>query len=235
MHHARPIPSLRKPRPSGIACSASCRQAPSCEATRGGDPALLDVRSVVERVGPFSDGDRLVQPGAPHLAAFSVLSGMAKTMHGERVVAFHLPGELFALDVSRTHMHDASVVAIGKTWFCRFPRDATHALCCESEDIARHLNVLRRREHRATNASAFEGDALRRVRGFLADLFRRHRAIEKEDRFLALPMMREDIGNHLGMSAATVTRMLAKLRDSGTLLIRPGGVDILDEAALHAS
>lgn len=232
MLDARPYPSPRRARLPGVVCNASCRHASSCEATRGGDPALLDVRQVVERVGPFSDGDRLVQPGAPHLAAFSVLSGMAKTMHGDRVLAFHLPGELFALGVSRKHIHDAYVVAIGKTWFCRFPHEATQALCCENADVARHLGALRRREHRAENASTFDGDAFQRVRTFVADLFRRHRIVEKESHFLPLPMTREDIGNHLGMSSATVTRMLSRLRDANALRPSSGGVEILDEKAL---
>ncbi len=45
-------------------------------------------------------------------------------------------------------------------------------------------------------------------------------------------MSRDDIGSYLGMSSATVTRMLAKLRAEGVLAIRADGVDVLDEASL---
>ncbi|WP_426284940.1 Crp/Fnr family transcriptional regulator [Luteibacter sp. E-22] len=220
------VPATR----AAVHCSASCRHAGACEATRGGDDNLLEMRGVVERVGPFLEGDRLVQPEAPHRAAFAVLSGLAMSVGGGRVLAFHLPGELFALDIARSQTHGASVVAIGKTWFCRFPRAATDALCEHNEDIARHLRTLRRRERGKTPHA--EGAAIERVRAFLADLLERRRRIEGPSPFVPLPMSRDDIGSYLGMSSATVTRMLAKLRAEGVLAIRADGVDVLDEASL---
>jgi CRP/FNR family transcriptional regulator len=227
---ASPFTAARRP---SICCNASCRHAAVCEATQGGDPALLDMREVVERVGPFSEGDRLVQPDAPHRAAFAVLSGLAKTVGEGRVLAFHLPGELFALDVPRTQTHSASVVAVGKTWFCRFPRTATDALCEHSEAIAAHLRALRRRE-RAFTRRATDGSAAERVRSFLVELLDRRRRVEGTGSgFIPLPMSRDDIGSYLGMSAATVTRMLARLRSEGSIAIRTDGVDVLQEASLR--
>ncbi|KAG9613727.1 hypothetical protein KCV01_g995, partial [Aureobasidium melanogenum] len=217
----------------GACCNASCRHASACEATRGGDERLLDMRAVVERVGPFSEGDRLVQPGAPHRAAFAVLTGFAKTVGDGRVLAFHLPGELFALDVTRSQTHDVSVVAVGKTWFCRFPKDATDELGEANAEIAQHLRQLRRRERQQTSPGG-DGSALQRVTAFLADLLRRRRAIEGPGRFVPLPMSREDIGSHLGMSTATVTRMLARLRESEAIAIRADGIEVLNEHALAA-
>ncbi|HVI54820.1 MAG TPA: Crp/Fnr family transcriptional regulator [Luteibacter sp.] len=219
-------------RPS-ICCNDSCRHAAACEATRGGDPALLEMRDLVERVGPFSEGDRLVQPDAPHRASFAVLSGLAKTVGEGRVIAFHLPGELFALDVPRTGTHSASVVAVGKTWFCRFPRTATDALCEHSEAVAVHLRTLRRRE-RAFTRRAADGNAAERVTSFLLELLDRRRRVEGSgSSFVPLPMSRDDIGSYLDMSAATVTRMLAKLRSQGSIAIRADGVDVLHEASLR--
>jgi CRP-like cAMP-binding protein len=225
-------PSTAARRPS-VCCNASCRQSATCEATQGGDPALIDIRGVVERVGPFSEGDRLVQPDAPHRAAFAVLTGLAKTVGHGRVLAFHLPGELFALDVPRTQTHSASVVAVGKTWFCRFPRTATDTLCEHSEAIATHLRTLRRRE-RAFTRRAADGSALERVTSFLLELSDRRRQVEGTgSSFVPLPMSRDDIGSYLGMSAATVTRMLARLRSDGSIAIRTDGVDVLHEASLR--
>jgi len=223
-----------RPRSAGVCCNDNCRYANACEATRGGDPALLDMRDVVERAGPFADGDRLVQPEAPHRAAFAVLTGFAKTVAHGRVLAFHLPGELFALDVSRNEKHATSIVAVGKTWFCRFPRSRTDALCDRNGELAGHLRALRRRERRTSGVLA-DGGAASRMRIFLLDLLRRRRLFEGESRFIPLPMSREDIASCLGMSAATVTRMLARLRAEGVIAIRPDGLDVLDECALAAS
>jgi CRP/FNR family transcriptional regulator len=189
------------------------------------------MRDVVERVGPFSEGDRLVQPDAPHRAAFAVLSGMAKTVGDGRVVAFHLPGEMFALDVAHSGTHEASVVAVGKAWFCRFPRSATTALCVHNDALTSHLRALRRRE-RASVTHVVDGPAAVRVRAFLGDLLERRRRIEGPGSFIPLPMSRDDIASCLGMSPATVTRMLAKLRAEGVIDIRPGGVEVLDEPSL---
>ncbi|MGF6494059.1 CRP-like cAMP-binding protein [Luteibacter sp. 621] len=232
MHYApdvaMPPPALRR---GAACCNASCRHAQVCQATRGGAAELLAMRDVVERVGPFTDGDRLVQPDAPHLAAYAVLSGLAMTVGGGRVLAFHMPGELFALDVARQGQHTSSVVAVGKTWFCRFPRAATDALCEHDDAIASHLRGLRRQERRRATRSG-DAPALARVASFLADLLARRRQVEPDTTFIPLPMSRDDIGSHLGMSAATVTRMLARLRADGTLAVRSDGVDIADAATL---
>jgi CRP/FNR family transcriptional regulator len=221
-------PVRRKP----ACCDASCRHADACDATRGGDPALVDMREVVERVGPFSDGDRLVQPDAPHRAAFAVLQGMAKTVGDGAVLAFHLPGELFALDIARGGRHGRSVMAVGKTWFCRFPHEAVDALCEDNDALARHLRLLRRREHTVTRHAA-EGAAAARVRSFLLDLLDRRRRLDADTDAVPLPMSRDDIGSYLGMSSATVTRMLARFRDEGAIAIHPTGVDVIDEARLR--
>lgn len=234
MHYApdvaMPPPALRR---GAACCNASCRHAHACQATRGGAADLLAMRDVVERVGPFADGDRLVQPDAPHLAAYAVLSGLAMTVGGGRVLAFHMPGELFALDVARQGQHTSSVVAVGKTWFCRFPRAATDALCEHDDAIASHLRGLRRQERRRATRSG-DAPALARVASFLADLLARRRQVEPDTTFIPLPMSRDDIGSYLGMSAATVTRMLARLRADGTLVVRSDGVDIADAATLAA-
>lgn len=225
---------LAPARRTSACCNAACRHAEACEATRGGDPALLDMRDVVERVGPFSDGDRLVQPDAPHRAAFAVLNGMAKTVGDGRVLAFHLPGELFALEVARNGTHGRSVMAVGKTWFCRFPREAVDALCVENDALARHLRMLRRREHTVTRHAA-EGVAASRIRDFLIDLLDRRRRFDEHARTVPLPMSRDDIGSYLRMSSATVTRMLAKLRGDGIIAVDADGVDIMDDIALRHS
>jgi CRP-like cAMP-binding protein len=227
---ALPPPALRR---GAACCNDSCRHAHACQATRGGAAELLAMRDIVERVGPFSDGDRLVQPDAPHLASYAVLSGLAMTVAGGRVLAFHLPGELFALDTNRQGQHTASVVAVGKTWFCRFPRAATDALCEHDDAIANHLRGLRRQERRAATPGG-DAPALARVASFLAELLTRRRQVEPDTTFLPLPMSRDDIGSYLGMSAATVTRMLARLRADGCLAVRNDGVDVTDAAALAA-
>lgn len=231
MHYATDAATPAPARHRGAACcNDACRHAHGCQATRGGANELLGLREVIERLGPFSNGDRLVQPDAPHLAAYAVLSGMAMSVGGGRVLAFHLPGEVFGLDVPRHGQHLASVVAVGKTWFCRLPRAATDALCEHDDAIASHLRGLRRQERR--QAAPGDAPALARVASFLAALITRRRQVEPDTTFLPLPMSRDDIGSHLGMSAATVTRMLARLRADGMLAVRSGGVEIIDDAAL---
>jgi CRP/FNR family transcriptional regulator len=117
------------------------------------------------------------------------------------------------------------VVAVGKTWFCRFPRTATDELCERSEAIAGHLHGLRRRE-RTSSRHAAEGSATERVREFIMDLLERRQRIEGPGSFVPLPMSRDDIGSYLGMSSATVTRMLAKWKNEGAIAIHGDGVEV---------
>ena len=52
---------------------------------------------------------------------------------------------------------------------------------------------------------------------------------------VALPMSRQDMADHLGLTIGTVSRTLTRLERDRWLLIVPGGVRLLDLSAIDAA
>jgi CRP/FNR family transcriptional regulator, nitrogen fixation regulation protein len=133
-----------------------------------------------------------------------------------QITAFHLPGDIFGLDLSAAHRTSAEAIVattlrvanrhslqqaaaanavVGHALWCLTTSNLKHA-----ED---HLLLLGRK-------TAFE-----RVAAFL---------LEMDDRLdvdgggnLPLPMCRRDIGDYLGLTLETVSRVLSALHNDGVI------------------
>ncbi|NII74525.1 CRP/FNR family transcriptional regulator [Dyella sp. SG562] len=209
-----------------------CAHLPACQAAGYGRPELHGLRCIAERVGLLRDGEYLYRPLTPFHAVYAVQSGMAKTVSvdragRERVLAFHLPGELFGLDAIWQGQHDSAAVALGRTQCCRFPFAALRDLATRQPQVQAHLLCAMSRLVHRQHLDAAGGSADERMAAFLVDLHERRRALGDTGALLPLPMSRADIGNHLRLATETVSRLLARFRDAGLLRVTRSGVELL--------
>ena len=75
--------------------------------------------------------------------------------------------------------------------------------------------------------------AKEKVASFLVALRRRYARIGLTSVTLELPMGRQDIADHLGLTIETVSRTLTRLDREKVILIVPGGVRLLDMPRLE--
>lgn len=210
-----------------------CTHLPACQAAGYGQPELLGLQCIAERVGLLRHGEYLYRPLAPFHAVYAVQAGMAKTVAvdrsgRERVLAFHLPGELFGLDALWQGRHEHAAVALGRTQCCRFPYAALRELASRQAAVQTHLlHAMSRQIHRQ-HLDAVDGTAEQRMALFLLDLHARRTALGCAGSLLPLPMSRADLGNHLRLATETVSRLLARFRDRGLLRVTRNGVELLD-------
>ena len=141
-----------------------------------------------------------------------------------QISAFHLSGEVFGFEAEATHQFFAE--AIGGTGVRKIrltpeiaasPRFLPLALQTMSR-AQQHLLVLGRQ------------NAAERVAAFLVDMAERQGGLDHID----LPMPRGDIGDYLGLTIETVSRIFTKFRQMG--FIRLDGsreVELLDRQALQ--
>ncbi|MFC4762939.1 helix-turn-helix domain-containing protein [Dyella koreensis] len=220
-----------------VGCTG-CAHASACQAGGYGKDELSGLRRIVEKVGLLRDGEYLYRPRTPFRALYAVQSGMAKTVTvdsagREQVLAFHLPGELFALDAICLGYHDNAVIALGRTQFCRFPFDSLRCLATTQPDVQWHLMHTMSRQIHQQRLSGGDYPAEERMAAFLTDLSDRRAMLGLRADHLPLPMSRADIGNHLRLATETVSRLLARFRDAGFIRIDRQGLDILDGRALR--
>ena len=229
-------PSPARNSPPGFC--AGCAYVAGCEAGGYGKPELSGLRRFVERTGPFRNGAYLYRPSTPVRSLYAVQTGMAKTVMvdvvgREKVLAFHLPGEVIGLDAACQDQYDNAVMALGKTHFCRFPFAAIRQLANRQTHVQWHLMHMLSRQLRQSQLCSGHHPAEERMAKFLIDLRDRRAALGLPTGRLPLPMSRAEIGNHLGLATETVSRLLARFRDQALIRIDRQGLDLLDSEKLR--
>ena len=124
-----------------------------------------------------------------------------------QISAFHLASETFGFEADQTHHFFAD--AIVGTGIRRVHFSASSNISAELLHLAvrsltkaqEHLLVLGRQ------------NAIERVAAFLVDLAERQGGLPQVD----LPMSRMDIGDYLGLTIETVSRVFSKLKETGVI------------------
>lgn len=146
--------------------------------------------------------------GSFHHIEFGAIRIYRLLADGRRqITAFHLAGETFGFEADHTHHFFAeAIMATG----LRTHRPTT------GEDMSRELLPLalrcmvRAQEHLLVVGRQ---NSLERIAAFLIDMSERQGELVQ----IELPMSRQDIGDYLGLTIETVSRVLSRLRDKGIL------------------
>lgn len=170
-------------------------------------PAGTEIYAQGERAGPLYQ----VEFGA--VRVYRLLADGRR-----QISAFHMAGETFGFEADTTHHFFAE--AINATGV-RVLRVAAAA------DMSRQLlplalkGLIRAQEHLLVLGRQ---NALERVAAFLVDMAERQGGLRQVE----LPMSRMDIGDYLGLTIETVSRVFTRLKDKGVIrLIGLRSLDIL--------
>jgi CRP/FNR family transcriptional regulator len=223
------------------ACS-TCSLADLClpVALSSDDVAALD--RIVQRRRPLAEGDALYRAGDRFSAIYAVRTGSLKAScvsedGEEQITAFHLPGELTALDAITLGRHPSTALALETTSVCEIPfgqlehlaesvpglqRQLLRIMSREIVSEQRMLQTLGRRtaEQRLAIVLTNLGDRFAR-RGLAPDRFR-------------LPMSRHDLGNYLGLAPETMSRLFKRFVERGWISAENREIELLDRPALNA-
>lgn len=221
-----------------VACEACrVRLAAVCAALETDQLAELDA---IAEHRVLQSRRTLFQQGDPVDYVYTITGGtmrlQSELADGRRqVVGFAIPGDFLGLALASQYGFSAETLTA--TTLCRFERRAfvrlvehhpvllsrLHAIAAHELGIAQaHMVVLgrRRAEERVAAFLLRWRDRLRLLHGGTADL--------------PLPMGRQDIADHLGLTIETVSRVFARWARARIVVGAPDGVRVLDEARLTA-
>jgi len=205
---------------SRISLSSHLAQ-PALPATLGSGP--------VQPISFFPAGSEIYAQGEKAGAFYQVEFGAVRIYRlladGRRQIsAFHLAGETFGFEAGATHHFFAEAInATGVRVFrLNAGADMSHQLLpLALKGLTRaqeHLLVLGRQ------------NAIERVAAFLVDMVERQGGLRQVE----LPMSRTDIGDYLGLTIETVSRVFTRLRDKGVIrLLNLRSVEILKQDVLQ--
>ncbi|MGF6272890.1 CRP/FNR family transcriptional regulator [Massilia sp. UYP11] len=208
----------------------------------GLDDAEIDrLDQIIGRRRRLARDERLYGVGEPFRNLYAVRFGHFKTSlvnaaGAAHITGFQMAGELLGMDaISGTHHCDA--VALEDSEVCEIPFTRLEDLFGEVPTLLRHFHRIMSQEiTREQNVMLLLGNmrAEQRFAVFLVNLSARYATRGyAADRF-QLRMSREDIGNYLGLTIESVSRLLSRFRKQGWLHVDRREVTLLDPVKLKA-
>lgn len=195
---------------------------------------------VKERVR-VEKGEALYRHGDKLDALYGLRLGSMKALledeNGQhQITGFFLPGEIIGLDGMVEGVHSSTAIAMEDTEVCvvrlqdideisRYVPSLQHQVRrLMSKEIARSHQVLL-----ALGSMRSE----QRLASFLINLSQRLAALGYSPTDFIMRMGREEIGNYLGLTIETVSRLFSRFAREGLIRVSQREVKILDMAALN--
>ena len=227
------------PSPYQASCS-TCRLSSLCLplALEGAEIDVLD--RIVQRSKPLQKGQHLYRESEHFQSVFAVRSGTLKAYRTtdsgrEQVTGFYFPGEILGMDGIGNNRHASSARALETAAVCEIPFTALETLSAKMPHLQRHFFQLMSREiaedqQLITLLSKSSADA--RVAALLVSISTRNARRQLSAIRFRLSMSRVDIGNYLGLTVETVSRVFSRMQKLGVLRVENKEIEILDRDAL---
>lgn len=200
-----------------------------------GEPVTLsDYLRTISRTGvrvAFGRDEVIYAEEEPADSIYRIINGTVRlcryTADGRRhIVEFLLPGDLTGL--LECADHPVTAEAVDEVHMIVYPRNAFDRLASAEPNIRRrvlcHLssNILETQRHLFVISCQ---NAKERVASFLLRMADRMDVFQGQR--LDLPMGRQDIADHLGLTVETVCRAITQLKDQGLIVVPNSGQVIL--------
>ncbi|MBF6617392.1 MAG: fumarate/nitrate reduction transcriptional regulator Fnr [Candidimonas sp.] len=204
------------------------------------DVAKLD-ELIKERIR-IPKGSALFHLGEKTEAVYGIRSGSLKTQLEDasgqiQITSFLLPGEIVGMDGLLDNVHLSHAIALEDSEVCIIRID-------EMDELARHLPVLQQQLRRLMSKEIGRSHQLvmalgalrseQRLAAFLVNLSQRLSALGYSASEFILRMSREEIGNYLGLTLETVSRLFSRFARENLIRVRQREVNILDMHGLQA-
>lgn len=225
---------VREARP-GVACTSCCLQGVCLPCTLGAtdlerfDDIVAQKRKVARGASLYRNGDAFDALYAVHSGAFKTV-GVSR-QGAEKITGFYLPGEMLGLDSISPGRHRYDAVALEDSEVCVIPYAQLEQMAASTPGLQRQLfRVLSSDISRDHGLMLLLGSmsAEQRLAAFLLSLSRRYQRLGFAANCFLLRMTREEIGNYLGVTLETVSRLMSRFQRGGLIAVRQREVELND-------
>jgi len=222
-------------------CS-SCSLHKLCLPTGLEDSEMQRLDQIIGRRRRVQRDGNLYRMNDPFTKLYAIRVGHFKTFQinsaGEQqITGFQMPGELLGMDAIGANRHHCGAVALEDSEVCEIPFAKLEDLFADIPTLLRHFHRLMSQEiTREQNAMLLLGGmrAEQRLAVFLVNMGARYAARGYSASNFQLRMMREDIGNYLGLTIESISRLLSRFKKGGFLKVSNREIEILDPTGLKA-
>jgi CRP/FNR family transcriptional regulator, anaerobic regulatory protein len=228
------------PHNSNVSC-ASCRLNELCLPIALNKTEIHQLDEIVERNRPYKKGDHLYRQSDDFKSVYAVRSGSFKSYvlsnNGQgRVTGFFLPGEIIGMDGIASKKYANSTIALEHSSICEIPFSQLEKLSHDLPSLQHHFfaimgNEIAKDQQIHTLLSNYTAEE--RTASFLLGLSSRYARVSLSPTRFLLPMTRSDIGEYLGLTVETVSRIFTGLQKKNLIQVSNREIELLDVAALR--
>jgi len=196
---------------------------------------------IIQRSKPLQKNQHLYRERDEFQSVFAVRSGALKAYRTtddgrEQVTGFYFPGEILGFDGISNNAHASSAKALETSAICEIPFASLQKLSALMPSLQRHFFQLMSREiteDQQLITLLSKNSADERVAALMLSISLRNARRKLSATQFRLPMSRVDIGNYLGLTVETVSRVFSRMQKLDILQVDNKEIEILDVAALR--
>ncbi len=224
------------------ASCSTCSMHQLCLPMGLGENDMDRLDKIIGRRRKVARDDYLYRMGDTFSNLYAVRVGHFKTCQinagGEQqITGFQMTGELLGMDAISTDRHHCNAVALEDSEVCEIPFPRLEELFGTMPTLLRHFHRMMSQEiTREQSVMLLLGNmrAEQRFAAFLVNLASRYTTRGYSSTNFQLRMSREDIGNYLGLTIESISRLLSKFKKQGLLKVNNREIELLDLTMLKA-
>ncbi len=203
--------------PSSINCQ-HCGFSQLCLPFTLNDSELDKLDQIIQRKRPSHKGDHLFEAGKPLQALYAVRTGSFKTytlteQGAEQITGFHLPGDVIGFDAIGDQQHPSYAQALETAMVCEIPFNNLDHLLDQVPKLRQQLMRLMSQDIHGDQQMMLllnRKTAEEKLAAFITNLAQRFGSRGFSRKEFRLTMTRGEIGNYLGLTVETISRLLGR-------------------------
>ncbi|AWB67330.1 transcriptional regulator FNR [Saccharobesus litoralis] len=228
---------------SGFSCAVSCN---NCSISSLCLPVSLNktdmdkLDEIIHRKRPFQKAEKLFEAGKPFKSLYAVRSGSFKSytissQGDEQITAFHLPGDIIGFDAIHNKIHPSFAVSLETSLVCEIPFDTLDNLSANMPQLRQQVMKLMSNEITSDQELVLllnRKTAEQKLAAFISSLSYRFEQRGFSPNEFRLTMTRADIGNFLGLTVETISRLLSRYQKENLISVNGKFISIVDHKGL---
>lgn len=229
------------PHNANTSCT-SCRLNALCLPLALNKSEIHQLDAIVERNRPYTKGEHVYRQSDEFNSVYAVRSGSFKSYLVSdsglgRVTGFFLPGEIFGMDGISSKQYASSTAALEHSSICEIPFSQLERLSQELPNLQHHFfaimgDEIAKDQQIHTLLSSYTAEE--RTASFLLGLSTRYARVSLSPSRFLLSMTRGDIGEYLGLTVETVSRIFTSLQKKGLISVSNREIELLDIDGLRS-
>jgi CRP/FNR family transcriptional regulator len=196
--------------------------------------------NIIERKKPIQKGDLIFKSGDNLKSLYAIRSGTIKsytiTEQGdEQITGFHLAGDVIGFDGIHSQQHQSFAQALETSMVCEIPYDTLDTLSGSMPKLRQQIMRLMSSEIMTDQEMILllsKKNAEERLAAFINNLSKRFGSRGFSSKEFRLTMTRGDIGNYLGLTVETISRLLGRFQKAGLIEVNGKYIIIADNVEL---